>query len=830
MTDTDMTLMMPADPSHAPVWLEGVWRMALTAPAAFAHPVEAREHAHWQPIAAQSSVAEALSAVGCFDPDAPTPLHDQDVWYHIVFDAMGAHSLHLDYLASLTDVYLNDALVLQSRSAFISYQIPLHGSGETHLYLHFHSLDHALAQASGKRARWRVRMIDPPQLRLIRTPLLGHMPGWCPAIDLIGALHGIRLSRPAALSFKLHRVQADFHADGGVLDVELEGLTPLCDVSALELHCAGERIGFSSCDTGRVQARLTLPNIAPWWPHTHGVPQLYDVRLLYHGTELHRFRVGFRRIEVDHDTDGQGFGLKVNGVPVFCRGACWTPPSLTHPARTRDDYRPLLELAVNAHINMLRVSGTMLYEADAFHALCDEMGILVWQDFMFANFDYPVQDETFMALVTTEVDCLLTRLAASPSLAVLCGGSEVAQQAAMMGLPERVWQHELFTTVLPRLCQPRRPDVAYVVNSPFDGALPFVTHQGVSHYYGVGAYCRPLEDARRAQVRFASECLAFANIPQQRTLDQTSDWPAQWKARVPRDIGADWDFEDVREHYMQRLYGVNPAQLKQEEPERYLDLARAVVVQVIEATMQEWRRPASSCRGALVWLWRDFSAGAGWGIVDSLSRPKSAYYALQHSFSPVQLLLCDEGLNGLEIHVLNETAQPIEGRVHLRCLQNGRMVVAQGYQDVVVPARSSLSLEANAVLGAFFDTSYAYRFGAAAHDVTLVQWSMPENDPQEACHFITPTVPEPPDLQELDLGLSVELAQDATGWFLLLSTQHLARCVQIEDETASPHDNFFHLSPFYPRKIRLSGDGLIPPRGRIRALNSRQSLTYGVRA
>src|SRR5690606_6887408 len=131
---------------------------------------------------------------------------------------------------------------------------------------------------------------------------------------------------------------------------------------------------------------------------------------------------------------------------------------------TRERYEPLLKLAADAGMNMLRIGGTMAYETPDFFALCDELGILVWQDFQFANFDYPANDPAFIENVRTEVAQFLNALAASPSLAVLCGGSEIDQQAAMLGLPETAWAGPLTRDILPVLCAAHRPDVPYVEN------------------------------------------------------------------------------------------------------------------------------------------------------------------------------------------------------------------------------------------------------------------------------------------------------------------------------------------------------------------------------
>lgn len=192
------------------------------------------------------------------------------------------------------------------------------------------------------------------------------------------------------------------------------------------------------------------------------------------------------------------------------------------------------------------------------------------------------------------------------------------QQGAMLGLPEQIWKSTLTEEILPELIAEKRPDAAYVANSPSGGALPFAPNAGVGHYYGVGAYCRPLEDARRADLRFAAECLAFANIPEQETLDRHLPGVAvhdpRWKIRTPRDRGASWDFEDVRDHYLKLLYEVEPDVLRREDGALYLDMSRAATAEVMQATFAEWRRSGSSCQGALVWTLQDLVPGALAGV------------------------------------------------------------------------------------------------------------------------------------------------------------------------------------------------------------------------
>ena len=477
---------------------------------------------------------------------------------------------------------------------------------------------------------------------------------------------------------------------------------------------------------------------------------------------------------------------------------------------------------------MIRIGGTMTYETPAFFALCDELGLMVWQDAMLANFDYPAADAAFISQVESEIQELLVKTAASPSLVVFCGGSEMYQQAAMLGLPKSVWAGPLTEDILPVLVAAERPDIAYVPNSPSGGAMPFSPNASVTHYYGVGAYCRPLDDARRANIRFSAESLAFANVPEQETLDR--HLPVQpvhdprWKERVPRDRGASWDFEDVRDHYLTLLYGYEPGKLRREDPALYLQLSRAVTAEVLEATYSEWRRIGSSCHGALVFTLQDLLPGAGWGAIDSTGLPKSVWHAMRRAFRPLQVILTDEGTNGLDIHLLNEMAENVDVVLELVCLRDGRVPVIQAQKALTLNGRSGLKLAATDLFGAFFDTTYAFRFGPPSHSVTIATLKDAAGQTiATAFHF--------PQGRTAAIGnpqVRGELIQDEMGYCLAIEADQCAQSVNIICPGFLSSDNWFHLAPNQTKIVRLQTflghDG--KPEGEVACLGSKASLRF----
>jgi beta-mannosidase len=811
--------------------LDDGWEFALSPPQAWPQPTDASDAVWWSAIV-PGTAAGALRALGQWIFDAPWPLHDKDVWYRCRISGHGRRRLRFEGLATFAEVFLDGRLIATSSSMFAPCEIDIVLDGAQWLHIAFRSLDRVLAGSKGPRARWKTMMIEEPRLRFLRTTLIGHMPGWCPPVDVVGPYRSAALIEDGAVQAGDVDLRSRLDDAEGVLTLALD-LAHLPDDVVPTLHCAGaqtplERLGADASATAtRWQATLRISDVAPWWPHTHGAPMLHAVTVAAGDVRIDLGEVGFRRVDIDRGPDGLGFTLHVNGVRIFCRGACWTPVDVVGLQASDAELAQELGLMHSAGLNMLRLSGTMVYETPAFHRLCDRLGIMVWQDVMMANFDYP-SDDAFADIIRSEVTTLVRRLRASPSFVVLCGGSEVGQQAAMMGLPPQMRDVPLADTVIPDVLADLS-DVAYVRGSPSGGSLPFVAEAGPSHYYGVGAYLRPLDDARRAQVRFASECLAFANLPDDshfaaHRLDPVGD-PDRWLRGVPRDGGATWDFDDVREHYLQALWHEDGHSLRRSDPARWRRLSRAIAAEVIERTIDEWRRPASATAGALLWLWRDLQPGAGWGLLDSDGRPKSTFYALRRASAPLRLSISDEGTNGLYLHLVNDTSQAVAGQLSLRCLKDGKISVIDAAREVTVAPHAGLSIGAFALFDRFFDAGHCYRFGPAPHDTVHASF-VPDgcDQRQDAFHFLAPPT------AVIDQPLKALLGEDDNGFFLALDAAVTTRFVDIADDAFLPDDNFFHLAPGHRKIVRLTPRRPAPdrlrPSGRVSALTASGDITY----
>jgi beta-mannosidase len=786
----------------------------------------------WMPAQVPGTAAGALRELGRWHwgEDDEDLLDGSDWWYRCRFDSpsgdlVGTWLLELDGLATVADVWLNGAHVLHSENMWVTHRIPISNLNPRNvLLLRFAALSPLLNERR-PRPRWRSLQLRSQNQRWYRTTLLGRVPGWSACGAPVGPWRPARLLDIGAGPVVVER-QFETRCDGttGIVRarVSLEGVA-IGDAAQLSVGDHTVSTAVADVDGEAViDVSVEVADAQRWWPHTHGEQPLYSVRLSIGGHELDLGRLGFRTVEVDRE-DG-GFTISVNGVPIFCRGAFWMPPDVVSLHAPESALRESLRHVVDGGMNMLRIGGYVSYEDRRFWDLCDELGILVWQDCMLAGFDPPEEPE-FVESVRVEVTQELRKLQGRPSLAVVCGSSEMQQQAAMFGLSRDRYHSALLEEIIPALVEEALPGMPYVVSSPSGGELPFEPGEGVAHYFGVGAYLRPVSDARTAGVRFAAECLSFGTPPERPTVERSfgsanvAGHHPIWKAGVARDSGTSWDFEDVRDDYVRHIFDVDPFRVRYADPERYLDLGRAVVAHLMSTVMADWRCNVSSCAGALILSWHDLCPGAGWGLLDSNTIPKAPWFALRRVLAPVATLITDEGLAGLRVHVVNDDSSRLEGELRLTLYNANGAAVEEAVAPIELDGHSERHWNAATLLGGFRDLTNAYRFGPPAYD--LVRARLEAGDKVSEAFHLPLGLGRP---QEPDLGLEAHAAPGRDNWQLTVLTRRFAQWVVIDVPGFAAEDSWFHLAPGSQRTVALRPlDGSPTPKGRVRALNGLHS-------
>jgi beta-mannosidase len=222
-------------------------------------------------------------------------------------------------------------------------------------------------------------------------------------------------------------------------------------------------------------------------------------------------------------------------------------------------------------------------------------------------------------------------------------------------------------------------------------------------------------------------------------------------------------------------------------------------------------------------------AGPGWGVLEDTACPKPVWHALAQVLQPLQVLITDEGLNGLALHVVNETPQDVRATLALSCLRDGAVPVAHARRALELPPHSATTVPSFELLGRFFDITAAYRFGRPEHDVTIA--TLTRQDEEEPCamaaHF-----PEGPALPPRELGISVEPIREGDAWILQVRAERFAQFVHVVDPHYRARPDWFHLPPRTLRRVHLfrNCDATALPSGDIVAINGCTPQGYSARA
>lgn len=743
---------------------------------------------------------------------------DADWWIVGRYDAPLPCRVWFDGLTFPATVFVDGDPVTDVGSMFLPVHVHL-TAGPHEIAIRFASLTQWLKKRRG-RGRWRSNLVAEQKLRWARTTLLGRAPAYSGSPAPVGIWRRIELTDGVSIDdLTVQCVSEQVEVSGRCVDVTGTGVAD-ADVDVRITHegtIATSTVGRCGPD-GTFAIALTVDSPHLWWPRGYGDQPLYDLDISVEGTVIRSRRIGFRTVDV---TPARGFGVAVNGTPIFCRGAVWMPADPTDLRGSADTTREQLRLLADAGANMVRIPGGTAYEQPEFWDASAEFGILVWQDTMQATFDPPPELDD---VVAAELAGELRALGGNPALAVVSGGNETQQQPEMLGLAADSRTMNLVDHRLPVIAAVA--GVPYVPSSPSapprTGDLAIRPDTGVAHWFGVGGYLRPLTDVMTAGVGFAAESLAFSIPPTADAVDRHfgSSAPAghhpHWKAGVPRDKGASWDFEDVRDHYVREVFGVDPMQIRRVDPDRYLQLGRVAVIAAMVGCFGFWRRQDSGCHGALVLSAKDLVPGAGWGLIDVDGAPKAPLSALRRIWDPLSVIVSDAGLSGLRIDIYNDSPNPLPARLILTAVDAGGRPVIDGSADIIVPERSSTTMHDSEITGSFRDLAHSYRFGPAV--AQAVQVEVVGADPE---HSVRDVIVIDPAAAPIRADLTARAGIDEAGtWYLDVTADAALRWVEIDVSGYRPADNYFHLAPGLTYRVALCGECDKPPSGRVSSVDA----------
>ena len=493
-------------------------------------------------------------------------------------------------------------------------------------------------------------------------------------------------------------IRAELHIEAAFAE---EALVRVWDLSGSTVY-AEESIGLLPA-TEQYVVDFVIRDPILWWTHDLGEPHLYElmVEIQTASGHVHREHIpyGLRTIEVvtETDTHGESFFFRLNGLPVFMKGANYIPQHSFITAVTDDDYRQLIDHALASNMNMLRVWGGGIYERDLFYGLCDRRGILVWQDFMFACAMYPGDDD-FVESVRREAEYQVRRLRNHASLAMWCGNNEVDEgwhnwqwqrvhqiQAADSA---RIWSDYLrvFHDLLPGIVEAVDPGRHYLHTSPVHGwGHEESSREGPAHYWGVWWGMEPFEMYLEKVPRFMSE-YGFQAMPAMSTI-------RQFQAEQEDSLFSDalrchqkhpTGYETITE-YMARE-GLYPASL-----EEYLYMSQLVQARGVGMAIEAHRRDKPRCMGSLYWQLNDCWPVTSWSGIDVNGNWKALQYTVRQLYDDIMLSFLEQD-GQIRLHVVSGLPEDRRGFLqwHLVDMDNNRFSLYEN--DLEVAANTSLEV------------------------------------------------------------------------------------------------------------------------------------------
>jgi beta-mannosidase len=685
----------------------------------------------WLPATVPGVVQWDLQKHGVI-PDPYRDLHEQDVqwvgerdwlyrcrftWAPPEGESAGedAAALCFSGLDTVATVWLNGQRILESDNMFHAHRVPVGTvlrAGENELVILFESalrVGRARQEAATPMPVW-----NGDQSRVnVRKAQYQYGWDWGPCLLTAGPWRPIWLEECS--SARLADLSAHVNLSDGLRQAKVEATATvehperLADGTLrLALFSPGgeELAGVMLPLAESVSHVFSLEQPELWWPHGYGAQPLYRlVAILERGEALleeRAMRFGLRRLRLLQDDvtgePGASFRFDVNDVPIFCGGANWIPCDLILPRVTEDRYRALLQLAVDANMHMLRVWGGGIYEAEIFYDLCDELGLLVWQDFLFACGIYPAHDD-FTASVRVEAEQAVRRLRHHPCLALWCGNNEDYEIARSLGRPLRGRITEAFPArtiyedLLPEVCGRLDPDRPYWPGSPYSGNSNDDATSGDQHVWSIWHEpVRPYQDYPETGGRFVSE-FGMAALP---SVDSLSRMTQQAGERYPGSRVLDFHFKaggGVRRlaTYMAENLRV-PGDIT-----LYGYATQVMQAEALGIAFRGWRRRFAGpgrygSGGALVWQLNDCWPAISWSIVDDGLVPKLAYYAVRRALAPLALDLARGHASGTAIWAGNDTSRTVSAVLRLRLWSLDGRIEAEEERAVVIPPHRTTAL------------------------------------------------------------------------------------------------------------------------------------------
>lgn len=560
--------------------------------------------------------------------------------------------------------------------------------------------------------------------------------------------------------------------------------------------------------------QLSLPfeidNPKLWWPNGLGEQNLYtfSVEIISGGRIIDRnvFVGAIRQIELIQEADqvGESFAFKVNGKEVFVKGANYIPHDHFPVRLNRNNTKRILKDAADVHMNMIRVWGGGVYPENDFYEICDSLGLMVWQDFMFACTMYPF-DHDFLHNVSVEAEQQIKRLRRHPSLAIWCGNNEVSEGFHNWGWQrdlewsdtqkQKIWNGylELFESILPQIVQQHDPTKPYWPSSPSTGwGRPESLELGDVHYWGVWWGEEPFEMYQQKVGRFNSE-YGFQAMPAMSSLrqfiesDQLVEGSEMLEAHQKHQRGT-----KLIKAYMQRDFPV-PSDL-----DDYVYVSQLLQAHGIGMAIEAHRSNKPITMGTLYWQLNDSWPVTSWSSIDYFGTWKALHYKLRHAYAPLLLSVTNKS-DSLILNGINDTGASLSARLDVDL----KDFYGNNLRSFTIPVKMD-DQKANKLIA--FSTKSL--LSSAPSDRVFLHARLFDGDQElaEAVYYFV----RPKDLKLKQVNPSIKIKQEAEYLSINIKSDYLIKNLMLlsNDANGRFEDNFMDIVPgkSYKTKFYFSGE------------------------
>jgi beta-mannosidase len=777
--------------------------------------------------------------------------------YRTTFDAPrtalhGARSdLVFDGLDTFAEVWLNGIKVLDANNAFRTWRVPVQGKlrakgNELRIVLHSPIatlLPHVQAMPHKLAGNYPSPYGDEPPDAM--TGNFARKPGyhygwdWGPRYVTAGLVKPVVLQSWDAVRIDNLQLRQD-HVDAARADIVAVASIDAVRAGAVDVRlwqtapggkralAATRRVDLQA-GANRIELPVHVDRPQRWFPNGYGAQPLYRYELDVGDARIGA-RTGLRSIELRRDPDdkGRSFYFVVNGIPVFAKGANTIPFDMFQPRVTKAQLRRVLQSARDANMNFLRSWGGGYYESDDFFDLADELGLLVWQDFMFGGGMPPAYDDAFRANVMLEARDNVRRLRNHPSLALWCGNNEEeiawkywghgkTLKDADPAFADKVWKGyvQLFGTDLRKVVADEGGGIAYWASSPSDDLADVANTpaSGDMHYWEVwGNPAYPPTKYLEITPRFMSE-YGLQAWPVQRTI-------AAFARRDEQGIAT-----PVIEAHQKFLAGKGNERLMKyvdyefgatTDFDRFVYLSQAAQAEGIELAALHHRASRPTTMGSLYWQLNDVWPGASWSSVDWFGRWKALHFHARRFYAPVAVAALRGADGKTSVSLLNDRTRPVRGDLRLRVLTLDGKVLRDERKAVELAPLAATKLA---------DYVDAELLGVADPGSTVAVFDLrAEGEPASrgVVYFKAAK-----DMTWPDPGLRADVRRAGNGYALDLQATRFARAVWIDAGDADVSDNAFTLLPGESVTVNVSSKaGLAKLRALLRVRSLADAMAF----